>query len=248
MPWFIEAGLLHFFAFIVLVLAHSQRRAIRGNLKVIWPDSSWAEGYLGAYRVFVNFGWTYIDGLRTRLGQKVVTWEIDECRDLRETCAPRRARRSFPPPIRETTIWRRRCSRRSSGGTCTPCVRRSGRHFFRKSGARNWSATPGATSISRSTTTHPNSLLGIELARLLMEGELVAIQSDRVIGDVAAIEVPLANRSAKIRLPRGPMVLAALAKCPSYPLHVVRGRPSPLPRHHQGTPGGFAAGPGRAGP
>ena len=55
MPYFIEAGLLHFFSFIVLLLAHKQRRAIRRNLAVIWHDLSWAEGYLAAYRVFVNF-------------------------------------------------------------------------------------------------------------------------------------------------------------------------------------------------
>ncbi len=57
-----------------------------------------------------------------------------------------------------------------------------------------------------------------------MEGELVAIQSDRVIADVVGISVPLPGRSASLRLPKGPMILASLAKCPCYPLHVVRDR------------------------
>lgn len=68
------------------------------------------------------------------------------------------------------------------------------------------------------------SMLGMVLARLLSEGEMVAIQSDRVIGEVVAIEVPIDKSGAAIRLPKGPMVLAVIAKCPCYPVHVVRVR------------------------
>jgi lauroyl/myristoyl acyltransferase len=221
MPRFIEAGVLYFCAFIVLVLAHAQRRAIRRNLKVIWPDLSWAEGYVGAYRVFVNFGWTCIDGMRTRLGQKVVTWEIDNLEifeKLRTTPGAAiiatthtgnydLAAAFFSPKFgRDLHIVR--APERS------PILQEIRRKELERDARRY-----------KHFKVHYNSsdsLLGIELARLLMEGELVAIQSDRVIGDVAAIEVPLENRSVKIRLPRGPMVLAALAKCPSFPLHVVR--------------------------
>jgi lauroyl/myristoyl acyltransferase len=221
MPRFIEAGLLYFCASVVLVLAHAQRRAIRRNLKVIWPDLSWAEGYVGAYRVFVNFGWTYIDGMRTRLGQKVVTWEIDK------------------PEIFEKL--------RTTPGAAIITTTHTGNYdlaaaFFSPKFGRDLHTVraPERSPILQEIRSkelerdgrrykhfkvHYNAsdnLLGIELARLLMEGELVAIQSDRVIGDVAAIEVPLENRSMKIRLPRGPMVLAALTKCPSFPVHVVR--------------------------
>ncbi|MDP4779333.1 MAG: hypothetical protein NWS16_03775, partial [Akkermansiaceae bacterium] len=77
MPYWVEAGLLYFFAFVVLLLGASPRRAIRKNLKIIMPDLALAEGYLGVFRVFVNFGWATIDGMRARLGQDVITWEID---------------------------------------------------------------------------------------------------------------------------------------------------------------------------
>jgi lauroyl/myristoyl acyltransferase len=68
------------------------------------------------------------------------------------------------------------------------------------------------------------SMLGVELARLLSEGELVAIQCDRVVGEVAAIEVPVNGSRTSIRVPKGPMVLAVIARCPCYPMHVVRVR------------------------
>ena len=223
MPYFIEAALLYFFAFIVLLLAHGQRRAIRKNLAVIWDDMSWAEGCVGVYRVFVNFGWTCIDGMRTRLGQKVVTWEIDNI------------------PIFEAL--------RATPGAALILTTHTGNYdlaaalFSPKFGrdlhtVRAPERSPLLQEIRRKELerdtqrfshfkVHYNSsdsLLGIELARLLMEGELVAIQSDRVIAEVVALDVPLAGRSAMFRLPRGPMMLASLAKCPCYPLHVVRDR------------------------
>ena len=75
MPYFIEAALLHLFTFIVFTLARKQREAIRNNLKTIHHDLSFCEGYVGAYLVFANFGWSYIDSLRVRLGQNIITWD-----------------------------------------------------------------------------------------------------------------------------------------------------------------------------
>jgi lauroyl/myristoyl acyltransferase len=223
MPYFIEAGLLYFFAFIVLILAHGQRRAIRKNLGVIWDDLSWAEGYLGVYRVFVNFGWTYIDGMRTRLGQKVVTWEIDSIPIFD-------AMRATPGAALILTTHTGNYD--LAAALFSPKFGRD-LHTVRAPERSPFLHEIRHKELERDTKryTHfkvhynsSDSLLGIELARLLMEGELVAIQSDRVIAEVSAVEVPLAGRRAKFRLPRGPLSLASLAKCPCYPLHVVRDR------------------------
>lgn len=223
MPYFIESGLLHFFSFVVLLLAHRQRRAVRKNLAVIWHDLSWAEGLLGAYRVFVNFGWTYIDGMRTRLGQKVVTWEIDNIpafEAIRDTPGAALiltthtgnydlAAALFSPKFGRDLHTVRAPER-------SPLLQEIRRKELERD-TRRYSHFKVHYNSS-------DSLLGIELARLLTEGELVAIQSDRVIAEVAAVEIPLPGRSEKFRLPRGPMSLAALARCPCYPLHVVRDR------------------------
>ncbi len=223
LPHFMEASILYFFAFVVLVLAGPQRRSIRKNLNVIWDDMSFTESYLGVFRVFVNFGWTYIDGIRTRLGQKVITWEIDGITLFEE--------------IRDTP------------GAAIILTTHTGNYdlaaalFSPKFGrdlhtVRAPERSPLLQEIRRKELqvdidryehfkVHYNSsesLLGIELARLLAAGELVAIQSDRVIGDVSGVSVPLPGKSAALRLPRGPMILASLAKCPCYPLHVVRDR------------------------
>jgi phosphatidylinositol dimannoside acyltransferase len=221
MPFFIEAALLYFFTSVVFLLAHPQRRAIRANLKTITPDLSWAEGYLGVFRVFVNFGWTYIDGLRARLGQEVVTWEIEglevfeEIRDTKgaaillttHTGNYDLAAALFSPKFGRDLHTVRAPER-------SPLLQEIRRRELQED-----------TDRYEHFKVHYNSsesMLGVELARLLSEGELVAIQSDRVIGEVVAIEVPIDRNGAAIRLPKGPMVLAVIAKCPCYPVHVVR--------------------------
>lgn len=223
MPYFIEAGLLYFFAFIVLILAHGQRRAIRKNLGVIWDNLSWAEGYLGVYRVFVNFGWTYIDGMRTRLGQKVVTWEIDNLPIFEELRATPGAAIILTTHTGNYDLAAALFSPKFGRDLHT--VRAPERSpFLEKIRRKELESDTRRFEHFKVHYNSSQSLLGIELARLLMEGELVAIQSDRVIAEVVAIEVPLEGRSAKFRLPKGPLSLASLAKCPCYPLHVVRDR------------------------
>jgi len=223
MPYFIEAGLLHFFTFFVFLLAHGQRAAIRKNLRVIWDDASWAETLLGAYLVFVNFGWTYIDGIRTRLGQKVISWEIDglpvfeEIRNIKgaaiilttHTGNYDLAAALFSPKFGRN-LHTVRAPERSP--------------FLQEIRRKELEADTDRYEHFKVHYNSSDSLLGIELARLLADGELVAIQSDRVVGGVVPIEVPLPGKDVSFRLPKGPLTLAVISKCPCYPLHVVRDR------------------------
>ena len=223
MPFSVEATLLYFFAGVVFFLAHSQRRAIRANLKAITPDLSCAEGYFGVFQVFVNFGWTYIDCLRARLGQEVVTWEIEgldvfeEIRDMRggaillttHTGNYDLAAALFSPKFGRDLHTVRAPER-------SPLLQKIRRLELKQDSDRY-----EYFKVHYNST---ESMLGLELARLLSKGELVAIQCDRVIGEVAAIEVPVNENRALIRVPKGPMVLAVITKCPCYPMHVVRVR------------------------
>jgi lauroyl/myristoyl acyltransferase len=223
MPFFIEAGILYFFSFVVLLLAGPQRRAILANLKTITDDLSWAEGYCGVFRVFVNFGWTYIDGMRTRLGQKVITWEIDGIPIFEEIRNTQGAAIILTTHTGNYDLAAALFSPKFGRDLHT--VRAPERSPFLQEIRRK--ELQRDTDRYEHFKVHYNSsesLLGVELARLLMEGELVAIQSDRVVAEVVAIEVPLAGKKEKIRLPKGPMILAGIAKCPCYPLHVVRDR------------------------
>lgn len=223
MPRFLETGLLHFCTFFVFLLARGQRNAIRKNLAVIHNDLSWAESYLGAYLVFINFGWTYIDGIRTRLGQKVIRWEIDGLEWFEEI-------RNTPGAVIILTTHTGNYDLAAAlfspkFGRNLHTVRAPERSpFLQEIRRKELQADTDRYEHFKVHYNSSNSLLGIELARLLADGELVAIQSDRVVADVAALKVPVPGKSASMQIPRGPMSLTMIAKCPCFPLHVVRDR------------------------
>lgn len=223
LPYFAEAALLHFFTFFAFLLAHGQRRAIRKNLRVIWDDASWAETFVGAYMVFVNFGWTYIDGIRTRLGQKVISWEIEGLSVFEEL-------RNTPGAAIILTTHTGNYDLAAAlfspkFGRALHTVRAPERSpFLQEIRRKELQADTDRYEHFKVHYNSSDSLLGIELARLLAEGELVAIQSDRVMGGVVPIEVPLPGKNVSFRLPKGPLILAVISKCPCFPLHVVRDR------------------------
>ena len=65
------------------------------------------------------------------------------------------------------------------------------------------------------------NLLGVELARLLGQGNIVAVQGDRVIFEVSPMDVEV-EPGLQMRLPKGPLVLARATSAPSFPLFIVR--------------------------
>lgn len=223
MPFWIEAAFLYFFTTVVFLLAHEQRRAVGNNLAIILTELSWAERQVGVFRVFANFGWTYIDGLRTRLGQDVVTWEAEGMHVFETICASKKG------AILLTT---------HTGNYDLAAAMFSSKFERDLHTVRAPEHSPMLQEIRRRELlrdveryehfkVHYNSkesLLGIELASLLADDQLVAIQGDRVVNDVVAMHVPIARPDTAIRLPKGPMVLAVIARCPCYPVHVVRTR------------------------
>lgn len=223
MPFWVEAGLLYFFSLIILLFAREQREAIRKNLSIIWDDLGWIESYVGTLQVFANFGWTYIDGLRTRLGQDVITWEIDgmnifeELRDTPDAAAIFTthtgnydlAAALFSSKF-ERTLHTVRAPERSE--------------YLQKIRKQELQADIDRYKYFQVHYNSSESLLGIELAKLLTSGEIVAIQCDRVIEQVVELQVPFKEDLTHMRIPKGPMTLATFAKCPCYPLYVIRNR------------------------
>ena len=223
LPYFAEAGLLHFFTFFVFLLAHGQRKAIRKNLQVIRDDTSWAETLLGAYLVFVNFGWTYIDGIRTRLGQKVISWEIDGLPVFEEIKNTEGAAIILTTHTGNYDLAAALFSPKF--GRALHTVRAPERSpFLQEIRKKELKADTDRYEHFKVHYNSTDSLLGLELAHLLADGELVAIQSDRVVGEIVPIKVPLPGKDAFFRLPKGSLTLAVISKCPCYPLHVVRDR------------------------
>ena len=67
----------------------------------------------------------------------------------------------------------------------------------------------------------PGSMLGVELAKCLGEGDIVAIQGDRILFDVSPVVVQFDERQTW-QLPRGPFMLALVAGATIHPMFIVR--------------------------
>jgi len=220
MPFLIEATLLYISSLVVFILAGPQRRAIRQNLSAIWHDLGWIEGYVGVFRVFVNFGWTYIDGLRTRLGQEIISWDIEGkviFDDLREGS---QAALIMTTHTGNYDLAAALFSEHFGRVLNTVRVPEKSEHLEsmrRKELASDTNQYP----YFKIHYNESQSMLGVKLAQLLGDGELVAIQCDRIVGEVSALEVPISNGWVA-RIPKGPLTLAAMTKCPCIPLYVVR--------------------------
>src|SRR5437763_15159303 len=62
--------------------------------------------------------------------------------------------------------------------------------------------------------------LAFDLLNALRAGEIISIQGDRVVGEVARAPVKLFAR--EVFLPTGPFVLSLVSETPIYPLFIVR--------------------------
>jgi len=223
MPFIIEAFLLYFFTFVVFIFARQQRESIRANLKVIYDDLSFAEGYVGAFTVFRNFGWAYIDSIRARLGQEVLTWEMEGEEVFEEVRGGQGAAMLFATHTGNYDLAGALFAKQFERVLHTVRAPERSAHLknIREHKPSEHMDNSPCFKVHFNTA---DNLLGIELARLLSEGELLAIQGDRVIGDVVQLDIPMADRDVMFRIPKGPMTLACLARCPCYPLFVIRDR------------------------
>jgi len=223
MPHWIEASLLHFFTFIVFLLAREQRQAIRNNLKVIHHDLSFCEGYVGTYLVFANFGWSYIDSLRVRLGQNVVTWDIEGEEHFKKIRTSKEAALIFTTHTGNYDLAAALFA--SEFGRPLHTVRIPERSpELQALREKELAADVEKNGYFHVHYNKEDNLLGVELAKLLSEGELLAIQCDRVVGSVVELAVPIPQSDSFFRIPKGPMTLASFSRSPCYPLYIIRER------------------------
>ena len=67
----------------------------------------------------------------------------------------------------------------------------------------------------------PGNMLGVDLARCIGEGGIVAVQGDRILFDVSPMTVPYDERHSW-RLPRGPFLLSLITRCGIHPVFIIR--------------------------
>jgi lauroyl/myristoyl acyltransferase len=220
LPWFLEPVLAASWTSLFFLIAKKQRLAVASNLRALHPQWTAWRGRLGAWQVFWNFGLTYADALRCQTGTGDMDWIVEglaameDLSSRREGCIILTAHMGnydLAAPMFaskfERTLYTVRAQERE------PETQKIRETEIRKKEARY--------SNFRTLYNQEDNLLGVELARLLSEGNIVAVQGDRVIFDVSPMDVEV-EPGLKMRLPKGPLFLARATGSPAFPLFIVR--------------------------
>lgn len=219
-PWFLEPVLIGGWTLVFFLLGTTQRRAVVGNLRALHPGWGACHGWLGAWQVFWNFALTFVDAQRCESKTGEVDWAVDGLAELEDL-----ANREEGCIILTAHM--------GNYDLAAPMfASRFKRVLYTVRAPEREPETQKLREleIRRKEAIHPNfrtlynaegSHLGIELARLLGEGNLVAVQGDRVIFDVSPMDVE-AEPGLVMRLPKGPLFLARATGAPCFPLFIVR--------------------------
>lgn len=202
LPACFDNCILFFVVFIIYLLAGSQRRVLMKNLQAIHLDWSYAKRWIGGYRIFWNFSRTFVDTLRCQHSGKNITWQVDDNNLLAEVAQQKQGTLIVTAHMGNYDL----AAQYFTEKLCRTM------HVVRAPERVEQMQSMRCSREDAHVKTHFNTSdasLGPRLARLLMDGELVAVQADRVVGDVSPMKVEVEN-GLMMLLPRGPWVLSCL--------------------------------------
>lgn len=219
-PFFLEPVLIAGWTLVFFTVAKAQRRAVAGNLLALHPGWQPWRAKVGAWQVFWNFALTFADAMRCETGTGAVDWAVEglvtmeDIASRKEGCIILTAHMGnydIAAPMFATRFNRTLYTVRA------PEREPETQQLREMEVRRKEEANPNF----RTLYNRDGNLLGIELARLLGEGNIVAVQGDRVMFDVSPMEVEV-EAGLKLRIPKGPLFLARATRAPTFPLFIVR--------------------------
>ena len=219
-PFFLEPILISCWSTVIFVVARSQRLGVISNLTALHPHWSKLRVRVGAWRVFWNFALTLIDAARWETGTGSIDWSIDGLENMQHLAArtdgciiltAHMGNYDIAAPVFASRFHRVLYTVRSP-------ERQAETQRIKEEEIRSKEL---AYPNFRTLYNRKDDLLGIELARLLGEGHVVAVQGDRVIFDVSPMTVET-SEGLSVTLPKGPLYLARATGAPTYPLFIVR--------------------------
>ena len=186
---------------LVYLLAGSKRRVVMQNLQAIHEDWGYAERWVGGYRVFWNFSRAYVDTNRCRHSGKTINWQVEGSELLSEAALHKQGILIVTAHMGNYDLAAQYFTDKLSK---TMHVVRAPERMEQMQSLRQYEDAHVITHYNLN-----DSSLGPRLARLLMDGELVAVQADRVVGDVSPMCIEV-EQGLFMQIPRGPWVLSCL--------------------------------------
>lgn len=219
-PWFLEPVLVCGWTLVFFAVAGTQRRAVAGNLRALHSTWGYWRAALGAWRVFWNFALTLVDARRCETGTGALDWTLEGSAALEDL-----SRRS-----EGCILLTAHMGNYDIAATVFASRFRRTLYTVRAPEREPETQRLREQEIKRKEALHPNfrtlyntesSHLGVELARLLREGNIVAVQADRVMFDVSPMSIEV-EPGLMMKIPKGPLFLARATGAPCFPLIVLR--------------------------
>jgi len=216
LPTILHRPLIWIAAFLFFFVAAPARKSVLRNLSLIRPASWRLMNCLRVLRVFTNFGWSLTDAAAYRMSKARFKYELEGARFLDQLTAARGGvvlTAHMGNYDLGAALYAERFHRQIQMIRAPEPDALAARHLdlaLQQSSA-------GAVKVGYSSD---GTTLAFGLLNALRSGEIISIQGDRVVGEVARAPVKFFNR--EILLPNGPFVLSLASETPIYPLFIVR--------------------------
>lgn len=200
------------------LIATPARRAVLANLAVLFPDESAPRRHGRALRVVWNFAWSLVDAAHVRGGREVIDWEVSGLEHLQQLAA------SGDGAVLLTAHMGSYDLAAPLFGRCLNRRLHMVRAPEREPESQEYANRQREHQHSGHCVIHynePGNMLAVRLAALLREQEILAIQGDRILFEVAGMRVPF-SATHSWELPKGPFLLGMLSRCPLLPIFITR--------------------------
>ena len=214
-PIWLEPAVMAFWAAMFLLWG-SGRRGVMRNLTAILPGSHRLMNLLRCYRVFWNFAWTITDNVRFKERRVHPDWEFAGLENFERLVAEPGGAIILTAHMGNYDLGAQlfaESSDRKIVMVRAPETDPDTHKYEEELHAR----TAADLRIDFNTRA---SDLAIDLLTALREGQIVAIQGDRVTPGIASMTTTLFGK--RTELPAGPFALAMSARVPIYPLFIFR--------------------------
>jgi len=215
-PAIFHRPLIWIAASLFFPVAARARKALLRNLRLVLPRSWRALNYPRVIRVFANFGWSLTDSAAYRMSKARFRYEVEGARFL-EQLATGKGGIVLTAHMGNydlgAALFAERFHRRIKMVRAPERDALAAQHVdlaLRQ-------ASAGGVRVGYSSD---GTSLALDLLTDLRKGEIISIQGDRVVGQVARAPVKFLGR--EVFLPNGPFILALVSETPIYPLFIVR--------------------------
>ncbi|MFC5455017.1 hypothetical protein ACFQDI_09145 [Prosthecobacter fluviatilis] len=205
------------FTAIGYLLAVTPREALRANLGALLPGRG--SSCLAGFQVFIQFALTYLDRLWYLHFRREIDWEIIGREDFEALQKHADGALIFTVHSGNYDIGASLFARKFSRPIHTVRMPEAS-DSLKKLRSEELKEEERREPNLHIHYNEPGGHLGMELCRRLLAGEVVCVQGDRVIGDVAPTQASIDG--VTYRIPRGPLILAEVTGVPCYPVFLTR--------------------------